>query len=178
MERLVIMLFFGVLALSAPLPATGREVHRMVQLQISSPAFDHRQAIPARFTCDARDVNPPLRIDNVPAGAKSLLLIVDDPDAPGGMWVHWVVWNIPPETREIGENSLPAGAVQGLNGWKKNRYGGPCPPAGTHRYFFKFYALDTTLNLAPATAKAGLERAMQGHVLARGELMGTYHRKR
>jgi hypothetical protein len=149
----------------------------MAQLQISSPAFDHQKAMPARFTCDAQDVNPPLQISNVPAGTTSLALILYDPDAPAGMWVHWVLWNISPETREISENSVPAGAVQGLNDWKKNRYGGPCPPSGTHRYFFRIYALDTTLNLAPTTTKAGLERAIQAHIMATGELMGTYRRR-
>ena len=159
-----------------PLPAIGKEARRMSELQISSPAFSHHGTIPARFTCDGVDVNPPLALGTVPAGTRSLALIVDDPDAPVGMWVHWVMWNIPPETRGIGENSVPAGAVQGVNDWKRNRYGGPCPPSGSHRYFFKLYALDTTLTLAPSTTKAALERAMEGHILARGELQGTYRR--
>jgi len=96
---------------------------------------------------------------------------------PGGIWVHWVAWDIPPQTREIPENGIPAGAKQGRNDWKRNDYGGPCPPSGTHRYFFKIYALDTTLTLAPSETKADLERAMQGHVLAAGQLMGTYKRR-
>lgn len=162
--------------LMTPLTAAGKEIHKMKELQISSPAFAAQGAIPPRFTCEGEDINPPLAIGAVPAGTKSLALIVDDPDAPVGTWVHWVMWNIPPETKEIKENSIPAGAVQGLNDWKKNRYGGPCPPSGTHRYFFKFYALDITLNLTPTTTKTALERAMQGHILARGELLGTYRR--
>lgn len=149
----------------------------MSVLRISSPAFAHGEAIPARYTCDGQDTNPPLAVGDVPAGTRSLALIVDDPDAPMGTWVHWVMWNIPPESREIGENSVPAGAVQGVNSWKRNRYGGPCPPSGTHRYFFRLYALDTALTLAPTIASAALERAMAGHILATGELMGTYRRK-
>jgi len=149
----------------------------MADLTITSPAFAHKDEIPARYTCDGEDINPALRIDAVPDRAKALALIVDDPDAPAGTWVHWVVWNIPPQTREMRENGLPAEAVQGLNDWKRNRYGGPCPPSGTHRYFFRLYALDTVLNLAATTSKAALLRAMEGHVIAQGELMGTYRRK-
>lgn len=149
----------------------------MTDLPITSPAFVHKTAIPARYTCDGLDINPPLTFDAVPDGAKSLALIVDDPDAPAGMWVHWVVWNIPPHVREIKENRLPAGVTQGLNDWKRNRYGGPCPPSGTHRYFFKIYALDTTLNLPLSTKKDELEHAMRGHIIAQSELMGTYRRK-
>lgn len=163
--------------LAAPLAAAGKEARTMSELRISSPAFDHGGAIPVRFTCDGEDINPKLEFGTVPAGTRSLALIVDDPDAPVGTWVHWVVWNITPQTREIGENSVPAGAVQGLNDWKRNRYGGPCPPSGPHRYFFKLYALDTTLTLSPATTKAALEKAMAGHILARGELQGNYRRR-
>lgn len=159
-----------------PASLMAKETRKMTELKITSPAFAEKRAIPVRYTCDGQDINPPLLIDAVPNGAQSLALIVDDPDAPVGIWVHWVVWNIPPLTREITENSLPAGAAQGLNDWKRNRYGGPCPPSGTHRYYFRLYALDTTLDLAPTTAKAALERAMQGHIIARGELMGTYRR--
>jgi len=171
--RILLVLLVWILM---PAALMAKETRKMSELKITSPAFAQRTAIPVRYTCDDQDINPPLLIDTVPNGAKSLALIVDDPDAPVGIWVHWVVWNIPPQTREIKENSLPAGAVQGLNDWKRNRYGGPCPPSGTHRYFFRLYALDTTLDLAPTTAKAALERAMQGHVIARGELMGTYRR--
>ena len=149
----------------------------MTALTISSPAFPHQAAIPVRYTCDGQDINPPLQIGTVPAGAKSLALVVDDPDAPVGTWDHWVIWNIPPQTGEIRENSLPSGAVPGLNSWKRNRYGGPCPPSGTHRYFFRLYALDSTLNLPSSATKAALEGAMRGHIIAQGELMGTYRRK-
>ena len=149
----------------------------MNSLQLSSSAFAYGGAIPARYTCDGEDANPPLAIDRVPAGAKSLALIVDDPDAPVGLWVHWVLWNIHPQTRQIAEKSVPAGAVQGKNSWGRTSYGGPCPPSGTHRYFFKLYALDTIIKLGSGTTKAELERAMEGHVIGKGELMGTYRRK-
>ncbi|HZV82270.1 MAG TPA: YbhB/YbcL family Raf kinase inhibitor-like protein [Geobacteraceae bacterium] len=160
-----------------PLTLAAKEASKMADLTITSSAFAHKSAIPERYTCDGQDINPSLQIDNVPNGAKSLALIVDDPDAPVGTWVHWVVWNIPPQTREIRENGLPAEAVQGLNDWKRNRYGGPCPPSGIHRYFFRLYALDATLNLAATTSRAALLRSMQGHVISQGELMGTYRRR-
>jgi Raf kinase inhibitor-like YbhB/YbcL family protein len=160
-----------------PVTVMGKEARKMTDLTITSTAFADKTAIPARYTCDGQDINPPLTFGAVPAGAKSLALIVDDPDAPVGDWVHWLVWNIPPQVREIRENSVPGGAVQGLNDWKRNRYGGPCPPGGTHRYFFKLYALDTSLNLAATTTKSALEHALEGHVIAKRELMGTYRRK-
>lgn len=155
----------------------GKGVAGMDTLTITSPAFAGGGVIPAKYTCDGADVSPPLVIGPVPAGTGSLALIMDDPDAPMGTWVHWVVWNIPPQAREIPENGLPSGASQGRNDWKRNSYGGPCPPSGTHRYLFRLYALDAPLNLGSSTTKADLARAMQGHVLAQGELMGTFHRR-
>ena len=166
-----------VLLLCAAAAAPGKEVRKMGELKITSAAFADREAIPEKYTCDGQDVSPPLALDAIPAGTRSLALIVDDPDAPVGTWVHWVLWNIPPETRAIGESSVPTGAHQGRNDWKRNSYGGPCPPSGTHRYFFKIYALDAAPELGPSTTKADLERAMTGHILARGELVGTYRRK-
>ena len=157
--------------------AMGKEGKKMTEFKITSPAFVTNGYIPARFTCDGADINPPLEVANAPAGAKSLALIVDDPDAPIGMWVHWVMWNVDPATREIGEDSVPPGASQGKNDWKRNSYGGPCPPSGTHRYFFKLYALDAPLNLGAAAGKPELERAMQGHILGQGELIGTYRKR-
>jgi len=154
-----------------------REGTSMSMLKISSPAFQHKGHIPSTYTCDGADINPPLLLENIPAGAKSLAMIVDDPDAPRGTWVHWVVWNIGPDTREIKEHSVPAGATEGINDFRKHRYGGPCPPSGTHRYFFKLYALDETLKLVPGTDKAGLEKAMQGRILGQAELIGLYARK-
>ncbi len=144
---------------------------------IASPAFDNGQPIPPRFTADGADISPPLVISGVPEGARSLALIMDDPDAPMGTWVHWVVWNIPPETRRIEEGNLPPGAVEGRNSWGRNAYGGPAPPSGTHRYVFKLYALDGRLDLPDETDKAALLRAMEGHILAQAQLMGTYSRR-
>jgi len=155
----------------------GKEVRKMEKLTVTSAVFAEGAAIASKYTCDGEDVNPPLTISATPAGTRSLALIMDDPDAPVGTWVHWVAWDIPPQTREIPENGIPAGAKQGRNDWKRNNYGGPCPPSGTHRYYFKLYALDTTLTLAPSATKADLERTMQGHVLAAGQLMGTYKKR-
>ncbi len=149
----------------------------MDALTISSPDFQNNGNIPSKYTCDGANVNPPLRIDNVPAGTKSLALIVDDPDAPRGMWVHWVVWNIDPKTGEIKENSVPKGAMQGINDFEQHNYGGPCPPSGTHRYFFKLYALDGILNFSADAGKAGLEKSMQGRILAQAQIVGLYKRK-
>ncbi len=149
----------------------------MSTLTIASPAFKHNGPIPVKYTCDGTDVNPSLVIEGVPPEAKSLALIVDDPDAPRGTWVHWVVWGMDPKTREIRENSVPAGAKQGMNDFRKRNYGGPCPPSGTHRYFFKLYALDTAPDLGPDTTKAVLESAMKDHVLTEAEITGLYKRK-
>jgi Raf kinase inhibitor-like YbhB/YbcL family protein len=153
------------------------EAESMSTLTLSSPAFRHNGHIPPKFTCDGSDVNPHLAIENVPSGTKSLALIVDDPDAPRGTWVHWVVWNIGPETKDIKEHTVPVGALQGMNDFRKQNYGGPCPPSGTHRYFFKLYALDTMLTLHATTTKADLERAMKGHILGQAEIVGLYARK-
>ncbi len=144
--------------------------------RISCPLFPDRGTIPPRYTCDGADESPPLTVEGVPPAAKSLALIVDDPDAPRGTWVHWVAWNIPPETPGIAEGSFPPGAVQGLNDFRTRRYGGPCPPSGTHRYYFKLYALDAMLSLGPDTTKADLEAAMKGHVVAKAEYVGRYSR--
>ncbi len=146
-------------------------------MKISSPAFEANQTIPSKYTCDGENINPPLQIYDVPAGAKSLVLISDDPDAPMGTWVHWTVWNILPETKEIGENSAPVGAVEGMTSFGNNGYGGPCPPSGTHRYFFKLYALDTILDLPQFAKAADVEKAMVGHILDKAELIGLYKRE-
>jgi Raf kinase inhibitor-like YbhB/YbcL family protein len=153
-----------------------KEAVKMGDLKISSSVFENNGNIPQKYTCDGKDVNPPLRIENVPPAAKSLVLIVDDPDAPGGMWVHWVVWNIDPKTGEIKENTVPKGALQGINDFRKHDYGGPCPPSGTHRYFFKLYALDSLLNLSTNSRKTDIEKAMKGHIVAQAEIIGLYRR--
>ncbi len=146
----------------------------MRDLVVRSPVFESNKLIPAKYSCDGDDVNPPLTVGNVPEDAKSLVLIIDDPDAAIGVWNHWLVWNIPVGIREIEENSVPG--VQGTNTGGRRRYGGPCPPSGTHRYFFKVFALDVELDLDAGARKKELENAMRGHVLAEGELLGLYHR--
>lgn len=141
-------------------------------MKITSPAFNEGEMIPVMYTCQGKDINPPIQIADIPKETKSLALILEDPDAPMGTWVHWVMWNIPPTTSQIVENNVPAGAVQGKNSWGKNEYGGPCPPSGVHRYFIKVYALDTPLTLSLSSGKKDLEKAMQGHVITEGQLMG------
>jgi Raf kinase inhibitor-like YbhB/YbcL family protein len=152
-------------------------------LSVSSPAFESMRAIPSQYTCDGSDISPPLCWKGVPPAAKSIVLFCDDPDAPRGTWVHWVCYDIPPTVDTLRENvpktdTLPAGGNQGLSDFGRIGYGGPCPPGGTHRYFFKVYALDAMLNLRPGRTKKEVEQAMQGHVLALGECVGTYSRKR
>jgi Raf kinase inhibitor-like YbhB/YbcL family protein len=151
-------------------------------MKLQSPAFPADGSIPAKYTCDGQDISPPLSWDAPPAATKSLALICDDPDAPMKTWVHWVVYNLPPETRSLPErlpagNSLPNGGLQGITDFRKVAYGGPCPPGGTHRYFFKLYALDALLDLKPGATKAQVEAAMKGHILAQAELMGRYRRQ-
>jgi Raf kinase inhibitor-like YbhB/YbcL family protein len=146
------------------------------KLVVKSPAFENNKLIPARYTCDGDDVNPPLTIEDVPEGTKSLVLIVDDPDAPSGIWNHWVVWNIPPDARKIEENTVPG--TEGISTSRKHNYGGPCPPYGTHRYFFKVYALDAKLDLTDNSKKKDVEEAMESHIFAEGELVGLYRRSR
>jgi len=146
-------------------------------ISITSPSFQAGGDIPAKFTCNGTNVSSELQIGSVPNEAKSLVLIVDDPDAPRGLFTHWIVWNIDPKTTRVAENSAPAAGVQGTNDFGKRNYGGPCPPSGTHRYFFKIFALDTKLELKPNARRAELDVAMRGHVLAQGELMGRYSHK-
>ena len=146
----------------------------MKKLLVKSPTFENNKPIPVKYTCDGADVNPPLPLDGVPEETVTLVLIVDDPDAPMGTFDHWVVWNIPPTTRIIEENTVPG--KEGLSSYRKHAYGGPCPPYGTHRYFFKVYALDTQLDLKLNSTKRDVEKAMKGHVLAEGELVGLYSR--
>ena len=146
-------------------------------MTIASTAFGHNERIPSVYTCDGEDRSPPLLFTDVPKETKSLALISDDPDAPVGTWVHWLLWNIDPSVSEVSEGSTPKGAIAGTTSFKKTGYGGPCPPFGTHRYFFKLYALDTRLDLPPSSGKKELEAAMEGHVMAQAELVGLYSRK-
>jgi len=151
-------------------------------MELKSPAFAHGAPIPLEYTCDGKDISPPLSFTGTAPGTRSLALIADDPDAPVGTWIHWVAWNIP-----AGAGSLPAnlpkkealqdGTRQGINDFQSAGYGGPCPPSGTHRYFFRLYALDVTLDLPATTIRKDLDRAMRGHILAQAELLGTYSRR-
>ena len=143
-------------------------------MQLTSPAFEHQGSIPSKYTCDGSNVSPPLEVSNVPSDARSLVLVVDDPDAPGGTFVHWVMYDIPPEVKVIHENTQPG--TPGTNNFNKKAYGGPCPPSGTHRYFFKLYALDRQLSLEPGRTKEQVQREMNGHIIEQIELIGLYQR--
>lgn len=147
-------------------------------IDLSSPAFYQEGFIPSDYTCDGRDISPPLTISAVPDNAKSLALIMEDPDAPLGTWDHWIIWNIDPVTRYIDEGKTPIGAISGTNSFKKLDYGGPCPPFRTHRYVFKIYALDTSLDIPVGSKKNQLKKAMHSHVIAEGLLLGKYGKKR
>jgi len=148
----------------------------VVNMKITSPAFEHNKEIPSEYTCDGSDTSPELNIEDVPQNAKNLVLINDDPDAPVGTWDHWIIFNIPPSTTKIEKGKEPAG-VGGKNSWGKTGYGGPCPPSGTHRYFFKLYALDTELDLQEGSSKKEIESAMQDHIIEKTELIGTYKKQ-
>lgn len=146
-------------------------------MKLTSSAFSDNGIIPQKYTCDGEDINPPLTISDVPNNAKSLALIVDDPDAPAGTWVHWVVFNVNPKVREIKEKSSPEGATEGITSFGKPGYGGPCPPSGVHRYFFSLFVLDATLPLSASSTAKDVEQAMQHHLLTQARLMGRYQRK-
>ena len=141
---------------------------------LTSEAFKNGEFIPVKYSCMGENINPPLLIKNIPEKSKSLALIVDDPDAPSGDWVHWLMWNIPSDTTKIESSILPQNVVQGLNDSRENKYDGPCPPSGTHRYFFKLYALDIILNINNNSSKNALEKAMENHILDKNELMGLF----
>jgi len=145
-------------------------------MKITSPAFSNNQPIPVKYTCDGADVNPPLTFENVPEGTQSLALIVDDPDASMGTWVHWLVFNISPQEKGVDEDSLPQDAIEGTTDFGDPTYGGPCPPSGTHRYFFKLYAVDTKIGLTESTNKEELLDYIEGHILGYSELVGLYSR--
>jgi Raf kinase inhibitor-like YbhB/YbcL family protein len=147
-----------------------------LDMKLVSSAFVHDKTIPSTYTCDGENINPPLSISDVSKDTKSLALVIDDPDAPMGTWVHWTVWNIAPTTAEISENSVPEKATQGTTSFGKPGYGGPCPPSGTHRYFFKLFALDTMIELDGKATVAEIEEAMKGHILAQTQLIGRYGR--
>lgn len=153
-----------------------------MEIRVTSTAFADGAMIPAKYTCDGANVSPPLAWTNIPTGAKTVALICDDPDAPARVWVHWVLYDLPANVASLPEavppdKQLGSGAKQGSSDFGKIGYGGPCPPSGTHRYFFKLYALDTELPLAPGATKPQLIEAMKGHILAEGQLVGKYSRK-
>lgn len=163
-----------------PSPTLVQAQTGVVLFAITSDAFEHESAIPVKYTCDGDDISPPLAWTDPPEGTQSFALIVDDPDAPGGTWVHWVIFDLPADTRSLpeavtGDGDLPGG-IQGMNSWPRAGYGGPCPPNGTHRYFFTLYAVDTQIALEPGATKADVLTAIEGHVLAEAGLMGTYER--
>lgn len=145
-------------------------------VNILSPAFDNNKKIPSKYTCDGENISPPLSFSNISQNTKSLVLIVDDPDAPSKTWVHWVIFNISPEISEIAEGSAPTGAIEGMTDFGSTGYGGPCPPSGVHRYVFKLYALDSMLDLPKTATKEDIEKKMNGHVLEKAELIGLYER--
>ena len=143
-------------------------------MKIQSNSFEQNGFIPQKYSCKGSNINPELHWEDIPENTKSLALIMDDPDAPVGLWVHWILYNIPKDTMNINENSTPSEALDGINSWKKTGYGGPCPPSGTHRYFFKLFALDYMLDLKGEVNKTILEQKMKGHILSEARLMGKF----
>lgn len=183
MYQKVVVCVIAVLILICPLAVSAElKGGRQMKINVGSAAFTEGGMIPKQFTCDGADISPPLSWSTLPEGTKSIAIIVDDPDAPAGMWVHWLVYNLPPDLKGLPENvpaqkTLANGGMQGMTDFRRIGYGGPCPPSGTHRYFFKVYALDSILDLYPGAIKKRLLNAMEGHILAEGELMGKYRRE-
>lgn len=174
---IILVIIFGIVIFHQKQPKTKltqNSIPVTKSFSISSPVFDQNGMIPKQYTCDGNNISPPLTIRNVPSGTKSLLLLIDDIDTPQATWVHWLVWNIPSKTKEIVVNSLPAGAVVGLNSYGNNAYGGPCPPTGQHRYVFRLYALDTLLVISAQSHKQDALDAANTHVLAETEYTGVY----
>jgi len=175
------ILFCGCENKEEPDESTERKASKMT-IEVTSQAFEQGGMIPSKYTADGQNISPPLKWEGLPDGTRSIALISDDPDAPMGTWVHWVMWNIPPDVKELPENvppdkDLPDGSRQGITDFGRPGYGGPSPPSGTHRYYFKICALDTNLDLPSSTAKADLVKAMEGHIVAEGQLMGKYKRR-
>lgn len=169
MQKTIVAGVFAIAVATTASFATGE-----AKMKITSSAFQEGGDIPSKFSRDSGNVNPPLRVEGTPANAKSLVLIVDDPDAPVGLFTHWLVWNIDPKTTEIPGKGVPKGAVEGTNDYPNLGYGGPQPPSGTHRYYFKIFALDQTLDLRSGAKRLELDKAMSGHIIAQGQLMGRY----
>jgi Raf kinase inhibitor-like YbhB/YbcL family protein len=161
---------------------SAREEAVKMKIKVTSPAFEEGGMIPPKYTSDGENVSPPLNWEGVPEGTKSIALVSDDPDAPIGTWVHWVMWNVPADATHLSENvppdeNLPDGSRQGITDFRSHGYGGPSPPSGTHRYYFKIYALDTKLDISSNSKKADLLKAMEGHIITEGQLMGKYKRR-
>lgn len=176
---LVILLTVFILVFGAILKTKNTSLSKIKEVNMKlTTVFEHNGKIPSEYTCDGQDLAPVLNISGVSAEAKSLVLIVDDPDAPMGTWVHWLVYNIPPNTPAIDSKNLPVGVKEGRTDFQRNGWGGPCPPSGTHRYFFKLYALDSDLSLPESLTKKQLEAAMNGHIIEKTELIGLYQRQR
>ena len=159
-----------------------KEGGKKMVITVTSSAFEEASMIPSKYTCDGENISPPLKWEGAPDGTESFALISDDPDAPMKTWVHWVMWNIPADVKELPENippdkTLPNGSSQGITDFKRHGYGGPCPPSGNHRYYFRIYALDTELGLVNTSTKKDLLKAMEGHIIAEGHLMGKYKRR-
>ncbi len=183
LKRVVLIAFCMAMLISSHtlLAKNKKKEGATMEIKVTSSAFKQGGDIPVEYTCDGKDISPPLSWTESPSGTQSYALIVDDPDAPMGTWVHWVVYNLPASAASLPENvvkeeRLSDGTVQGINDFKRYGYGGPCPPGGTHRYFFKVYALDTVLKAGPGLTKKKLLREIDGHILGQGELMGTYSR--
>jgi hypothetical protein len=177
---LVVFIFFSIYIMSGELNARMKGGKKM---QIVSPAFKNQELIPSKYTCDGANISPPIQWEQVPAGAQSLALIMEDPDAPSGTFFHWVLYDLPPSLTGLPEKvpsdkTLANGGKQGTNSYKKIGYGGPCPPNGTHRYYFKLYALDTKLNLDSGMTRDDLLKSIKGHILAEVELIGKYKRQK
>lgn len=166
-----------ILPKNSPPEPPNLSLTKNINMKLTSPVFQNDQFIPSKYSCDGENINPPLEILEVPNAAKSLALIVDDPDAPGGTWVHWVVFNINQSVALIQENSVPEERIQGLTSFSQHSYGGPCPPSGIHHYHFKLYALDTMLSLNSSANKEEIKKAMQNHILDWVDLVGLYKRQ-
>ncbi len=157
-------------------PPTNTIRQPITSMKLTSPAFHHNQSIPSKYTCDGDGMSPPLTVSGVLTNAKDLVLIVDDPDAPNGTWVHWTIWNMDPTINEIPEGIVPTDSTQGVTSYGRFGYGVPCPPSGTHRYFFKLYALDAVLKLKPSAKAEDIMKAIDGHIIDSAELIGLYQR--
>jgi Raf kinase inhibitor-like YbhB/YbcL family protein len=181
---LIILLAGGIILLGEKMlqqfnnskPSQNKGSKASTNMKIKCSAFSNNGKIPSKYTCDGENMNPPLSFSDIPNNSKSLLLIVDDPDAPAGIWTHWILFNIPPDTKEVPENSVPSGAIQGVTSFSTKGYGGPCPPSGTHHYYFKLFALDITLDLPESSKAKDIEEVVVGHILAQAQLIGLYSR--